>query len=268
MPMPGTLKQLYKMHLFVKPKKSFGQHFLHDESVARAIAESLTGFGGYRNLLEIGPGTGVLTKYLIANPNVVWHGIELDRDSVAFLHAHYPEISDRLTQADFLRESLLGYAKGEQLAIIGNFPYNISSQIVFKIIENKEWVPEMVGMFQKEMAMRIAAPHGSKTYGVTSVLTQAFYKVEYLFSVDAQVFTPPPKVQSGVLRFTRKEGALPCEQSKLFAVVKTAFNQRRKTLRNSLAALQVAWHALPQDFPGKRPEQLSLEDFFLLAQNF
>lgn len=256
------------MHLFVKPKKSFGQHFLHDESVARSIAESLTGFGGYRNLLEIGPGTGVLTKYLIANPNVVWHGVELDRESVAFLRAHYPEISERLTQADFLRESLLRYSKGEQLAIIGNFPYNISSQIVFKIIENKEWVPEMVGMFQKEMAMRIAAPHGSKTYGVTSVLTQAFYKVEYLFSVDEHVFTPAPKVKSGVLRFTRKEGTLPCETSKLFAVVKTAFNQRRKTLRNSLAALQVAWHALPEYFPSKRPEQLSLEEFFLLAQNF
>jgi len=256
------------MPLPVTPKKTFGQHFLRDQDIARAIAESLTGFGGYHNILEIGPGTGVLTKYLLANEKFQWNGVELDREAVAYLREHYPSISERLVQADFLKEPLEKYANNGQLGIIGNFPYNISSQIVFKIIENSHLVPEMVGMFQKEVAMRIAAPHGSKTYGVISVLTQAYYKAEYLFSVDEHVFSPPPKVKSGVIRLTRKSEAMPCDPAKLSVVVKTAFNQRRKTLRNSLSGLQMNWDNLPAHFSKERPEQLSLVEFYLLAQNF
>lgn len=251
----------------VRPKKFLGQHFLRDENIARKIAESLTGFGNYQKLLEIGPGTGVLTKFLILNPELQWSGVELDRDSVAFLKEKYPEIYKNLHEQDFLKLSLTKISEGEQMAIIGNFPYNISSQIVFKIIENREIVPEMVGMFQKEMALRIAAPHGNKTYGLLSVLCQAFYKVEYLFQVDEHVFHPPPKVKSAVIRLTRKAEPPPCEEKKLFLVVKTAFNQRRKTLRNSIKGLNADWENLPAGFDGKRPEQLSLEDFFMLANH-
>jgi 16S rRNA (adenine1518-N6/adenine1519-N6)-dimethyltransferase len=251
----------------VRPKKFLGQHFLRDENIARKIASSLTGFGGYKRILEIGPGTGVLTKFLINNPAYEWNGVELDRDSIAYIKENYPAIAGNLIEADFLRLSLSELAKGEPMAIIGNFPYNISSQIVFKMLEHHELVPELVGMFQKEMAMRIAAPAGNKTYGIMSVLAQAFYKVEYLFQVDEHVFHPPPKVKSAVIRMQRKEGALPCDPKKLFMVVKTAFNQRRKTLRNSLKGVEINWEGLPADFPGQRPEQLKLEEFFLLARN-
>ncbi|HSV88620.1 MAG TPA: 16S rRNA (adenine(1518)-N(6)/adenine(1519)-N(6))-dimethyltransferase RsmA [Bacteroidales bacterium] len=252
----------------VRPKKKLGQHFLKDHNIARKIAESLTGFGGYRNILEIGPGTGVLTKFLLAKEGIVWHGIELDHESVAYLGEHFPEIAGRLVQADFLTDPLIRFADGEQLGVIGNFPYNISSQIVFKIIENRQMIPEMVGMFQKEMAQRIAAPHGGKTYGIISVLTQAFYRVEYLFQVDEQVFHPPPKVKSAVIRLIRKEEPLPCDQVKLFGVVKAAFNQRRKTLRNSLKGIDLEWESLPEGFSGLRPEQINLEGFFRLANSF
>lgn len=251
----------------VRPKKFLGQHFLRDENIARKIAASLTGFGGYKRILEIGPGTGVLTKFLINNPAYEWNGVELDRDSIAYIKENYPAIAENLIEADFLRLSLSELAKGEPMAIIGNFPYNISSQIVFKMLEHHELVPELVGMFQKEMAMRIAAPAGNKTYGIMSVLAQAFYKVEYLFQVDEHVFHPPPKVKSAVIRMQRKQGALPCDPKKLFMVVKTAFNQRRKTLRNSLKGVEINWEGLPADFPGQRPEQLKLEEFFLLARN-
>lgn len=251
----------------VRPKKFLGQHFLRDENIAKKIATSLTGFGGYSKVLEIGPGTGILTRFLIDNPDYKWYGVELDRDSVAFLRESFPQISEWIFEEDFLKMPLHTIADEEQLAVIGNFPYNISSQIVFKVIEHLELIPEMVGMFQKEMAQRIAAPHGNKTYGILSVLTQAFYTVEYLFQVDEHVFQPPPKVKSAVIRLKRKASLPPCEKKKLFLVVKTAFNQRRKTLRNSLKGLEIQWQNLPEDFPGKRPEQLSLENFFLLARN-
>ena len=251
----------------VRPKKFLGQHFLRDENIARKIAESLTGFGGYSKVVEIGPGTGILTRFLINNPDYKWFGVELDRDSVAFLRERFPQISEQLFEEDFLKISLQKIANDEQFAVIGNFPYNISSQIVFKIIEHLELIPEMVGMFQKEMAQRIAAPHGNKTYGILSVLTQAFFSVEYLFQVDEHVFHPPPRVKSAVIRLKRKEGLLPCDKKKLFLVVKTAFNQRRKTLRNSLKGLEIQWQNLPEHFPGERPEQLCLEDFFMMARN-
>ncbi|MEE4176780.1 MAG: 16S rRNA (adenine(1518)-N(6)/adenine(1519)-N(6))-dimethyltransferase RsmA [Bacteroides sp.] len=250
----------------VRPKKFLGQHFLRDENIARKIAGSLTGFGKYKKILEIGPGTGVLTKFLIHHEEYQWHGVEIDRDSIAHLKEHFPAIADRLMEADFLHMSLPGIAKGEPFAIIGNFPYNISSQIVFKVLEHRDLVPELVGMFQKEMGQRIAAPSGNKTYGILSVLTQAFYRVEYLFQVDEHVFHPPPKVKSAVIRMQRKDEALPCEARKLFIVVKAAFNQRRKTLHNSLRGVNINWEALPADFAGRRPEQMNLEDFLLLAQ--
>lgn len=250
----------------VRPKKFLGQHFLRDENIARKIADSLTGFGNYKQILEIGPGTGVLTKFLLDPEEYRWHGVELDRDSIAFLKEHYPAIASRLMEADFLRMSLPEIAGGEPLAIIGNFPYNISSQIVFKVLEHRDVVPELVGMFQKEMAQRIAAPPGNKTYGIMSVLTQAFYRVEYLFQVDEHVFHPPPKVKSAVIRIQRKDEPLPCDSRKLFIVVKAAFNQRRKTLHNSVKGLNVNWEALPADFAGRRPEQMGLQDFFLMAQ--
>jgi len=244
-----------------------GQHFLRDDNIARKIAGSLTRFGGYKKVLEIGPGTGVLTKFLLGCHDYDWKGVELDRDSVAFLKKKYPEMAGNLFEDDFLKLSLSDISGGDQLAVIGNFPYNISSQIVFKVIENREIVPEMVGMFQKEMAQRIAAPHGNKTYGILSVLTQAYYRVEYLFQVDEHVFQPPPKVKSAVIRLTRKEELPCCNEKKLSMVVRAAFNQRRKTLRNSLKGLNVRWEGLPSDFPNRRPEQISVEDFFWLANH-
>lgn len=243
-----------------------GQHFLRDDNIARKIAGSLTGFGNYDKILEIGPGTGMLTKCLLEGKDYEWFGVELDRDSIAYLKEHFPGIAGRVIEADFLRMPLSDITRGAPIGIIGNFPYNISSQIVFKVLEHRDQVPELVGMFQKEMAQRIAAPPGNKTYGILSVLAQAFYRVEYLFQVDEHVFHPPPKVKSAVIRMQRKDEALPCEPRKLFMVVKAAFNQRRKTLHNSLKGLQVNWKALPVDFPGKRPEQLNLQDFFQLAQ--
>lgn len=251
----------------VKAKKFLGQHFLRDENIARKIVGSLTGYDHYKKVLEIGPGTGVLTKFLVNNSEFQWLGVELDRDSVAFLKEHYPAIGSNLLENDFLKLSLTEVSGGDQMAVIGNFPYNISSQIVFRVIENRQIVPEMVGMFQKEMALRIAAPHGNKTYGLLSVLTQAFFKVEYLFQVDEHVFHPPPKVKSAVIRLTRKTCMPACNDKKLFLVVKTAFNQRRKTLRNSLKGLNIDWAALPAGFDGKRPEQITVEDFFMLANH-
>lgn len=248
----------------IRAKKFLGQHFLRDENIARKIVASLTGFGQYQQILEIGPGTGILTKFLINN-KVQWHGVELDRDSVAFLKEHYPVVAGNLYEQDFLKLSIAGVSGGQQMAIVGNFPYNISSQIVFKVIENRQIVPEMVGMFQKEMALRISAPHGNKIYGVLSVLTQAFYKVEYLFQVDEHVFHPPPKVKSAVIRLTRKESVPAFSDKKLFLVVKTAFNQRRKTLRNSLKGLNIDWTAFAAGFDGRRPEQIGLDDFIMLA---
>jgi len=252
----------------VRPKKSLGQHFLKDQNIARKIASSLTGFGSYQQILEIGPGTGVLTRFLISDKRFTWHGIEIDNDSVQYLIETYPTISPRLTEGDFLKIPLPDLASGLPLGIIGNFPYNISTQIIFKVLENHHLVPELVGMFQKEVALRIAASHGSKTYGITSVLTQALYHVEYLFQVDEQVFYPPPQVKSAVIRLTRKETPLPCDLGDLFKVVKAAFNQRRKTLRNSLKGFNLDWESLPEGFSGLRPEQLNLEGFFCLANSF
>jgi 16S rRNA (adenine1518-N6/adenine1519-N6)-dimethyltransferase len=258
----------------VKAKKHLGQHFLKDESIAKNIADALTG-SGYNHVLEIGPGMGVLTKYLLQKkPKIT--AIEVDRASVAYLNETFPLEHIKLDttkkhfeiiEGDFLKKDIQEMFNKEQVAIIGNFPYNISTQIVFKAIEHREFVPEFAGMFQKEVAMRIAEKEGSKVYGILSVLTQAFFDVEYLFTVPPNVFNPPPKVDSGVIRFIRKENyTLPVDEKLFFRVVKTAFNQRRKMLRSSLKSFNLSDLLKEDPIFTKRPEQLSVSAFISLTQ--
>jgi 16S rRNA (adenine1518-N6/adenine1519-N6)-dimethyltransferase len=250
----------------VKAKKYLGQHFLKDENIAKNIADSLTE-QGYDKVLEIGPGMGVLTKYLLEKKFTTWV-IEIDEESVNYLQAHYLHLSNRIISGDFLKMDLKNIFGGAPFAIIGNFPYNISSQIIFKAIENKELVPEICGMFQKEVAERITEKEGNKTYGILSVLTQAFYDAEYLFTVPPHVFNPPPRVESGVIRLVRKKNfKLPVEESLFFKVVKTAFNQRRKTLRNSLKSLQLSDKLREDTIFAQRPEQLSVQQFIELTKS-
>lgn len=252
-------------HHQVKAKKHLGQHFLKDENVANKIADTLT-LKGYNNVLEIGPGMGVLTKYLLKK-DVTSYVIEIDTESVEYLQANYLNLAPRIIEQDFLKYDLNKVFKGDAFAIIGNFPYNISTQIVFKTLEMRDQIPEFSGMFQKEVAQRICSKEGSKVYGILSVLTQAFYNAEYLFTVSPSVFNPPPKVDSGVLRLTRKEHyKLPCDEKLLFKVVKTAFQQRRKTLRNSLKTFNLSDNLKANVIFGKRPEQLSVEAFIELTQ--
>ena len=249
----------------VKAKKHLGQHFLNDESIAQKIADSLS-LSGYQNILEIGPGMGVLTKYLLEKP-VTTFVIEIDTESVAYLQKHYPKLEGKIISKDFLKYNLSEVMGTEPYAIIGNFPYNISTQIVFKTLELRHQIPEFSGMFQKEVAERICEKKGTKAYGILSVLTQAFYDAEYLFTVSEHVFIPPPKVKSGVLRLRRKENfTLPCDEKLFFTVVKTAFNQRRKTLRNSLKTYQLSDSLKEDSIFDLRPEQLSVEQFIELTQ--
>lgn len=249
----------------VTAKKHLGQHFLKDENIAAKIADTLT-LNGYQKVLEIGPGMGVLTKYLLEKP-LDTYVIEIDGESVAYLEQHYPKLHGKILSKDFLKYNLNEVFKDEPLAIIGNFPYNISSQIVFKTLELRAQIPEFSGMFQKEVAERICEKKGSKTYGILSVLTQAFYDAEYLFTVGEHVFNPPPKVKSGVLRLIRKQNYhLPCEEKLFFTVVKTAFQQRRKTLRNSLKSLNLSDNLREDTIFDLRPEQLSVEQFIELTQ--
>ncbi len=249
----------------VRAKKHLGQHFLKDEIIAEKIADTLTE-NGYKNVLEIGPGMGVLTKYLLKK-NVITSVIEIDRESIEYLKVHFLNLSERIINDDFLKIDISKLFQGEQVAIIGNFPYNISTQIVFKTIENRNLIPELCGMFQKEVAKRISEKPGTKVYGITSVLTQAFYDVEYLFTVPPSVFDPPPKVESGVIRLIRKEDySLPVDVDFFFKVVKTAFNQRRKTLRNSLKSFQLSDKLREDVIFAKRPEQLSVQQFIELTK--
>lgn len=249
----------------VKAKKHLGQHFLNDESIAKNIADALT-LQGYNNVLEIGPGMGVLTKYLLDKP-IDTYVIEIDTESVTYLDAHYPKLHGKIISKDFLRYNIKEVFNDEPFAIIGNFPYNISTQIVFRTLELRDQIPEFAGMFQKEVAERICSKKGSKVYGILSVLAQAFYDVEYLFTVDEHVFTPPPKVKSGVMRMIRKENyKLPCDEKLLFTVVKTSFNQRRKTMRNSLKSMNLSDKLREDSIFDLRPEQLSVEQFIELTQ--
>jgi 16S rRNA (adenine1518-N6/adenine1519-N6)-dimethyltransferase len=249
----------------VSAKKHLGQHFLKDESIAKDIADTLS-LEGYSKILEIGPGMGVLTKYLLDKPTETFV-IEIDKESVDYLGNHFPKLDNHIIAKDFLKYDLNEVFNKEPFAIIGNFPYNISTQIVFKTLEMRDQIPEFAGMFQKEVAQRICEKKGSKVYGILSVLTQAFYEAEYLFTVPPSVFNPPPKVDSGVLRLRRKTNySLPCNEKLFFRVVKTAFQQRRKTLRNSLKTLNLSDILREDEVFNMRPEQLNVEQFIALTQ--
>lgn len=243
----------------VKAKKHLGQHFLKDENIARKIVESLS-FQGYDSILEVGPGTGVLTKYLLEKDQHLLLA-EIDQESVDYLIENYDDISESSFAGDFLKLDIAGQFKAP-LAVIGNFPYNISSQILFKIVDHFTLIPEMAGMFQKEVAERTAAVPRNKDYGILSVLVQAYYDVEYLFTVSENVFNPPPKVKSGVIRLTRnvKEGLTGNEE--LFKkIVKAGFGQRRKKLSNALKILGIPESLKTHPFMGQRAEELSVADF-------
>ena len=238
-------------------KKSLGQHFLKDENIIKKIIDALQE-NSFKNLLEVGPGGGALTKYLIKIPNINFKAVELDTEKVDYLTERYPELKDKIIHKSFLE---IDRPFDEAFTEIGNFPYNISTQILFKILDWKDFVPVVIGMFQKEVAERAAANEGSKVYGVLSVLIQYYYKVEYLFSVGNESFTPQPKVQSGVIRLTRRENYLPIKSERAFWVlVKTAFNQRRKTLRNGVRSL-LPKEELQDKFFDRRAETLSVEEF-------
>jgi 16S rRNA (adenine1518-N6/adenine1519-N6)-dimethyltransferase len=251
----------------VRPKKFLGQHFLKDQNIATKIVEALILSGDKNFVLEIGPGTGVLTKLLMQKPEVDLHLVEIDRESVAYLKEHYPELADKITEGDVLKMHLADLTSRD-IHIIGNFPYNISSQIFFKVLEQRHQVRQIVCMLQKEVADRIAEKEGSKTYGILSVLLQAFYNVEYLFKVPPGVFFPPPKVMSAVIRLTRNNRVqLPCSEVFFFRVVKQAFQNRRKTLRNALKPLNLPTQISSLAIMDLRAEQLSVEAFILLTQN-
>ncbi|WP_428659346.1 16S rRNA (adenine(1518)-N(6)/adenine(1519)-N(6))-dimethyltransferase RsmA [Runella sp.] len=280
----------------VRAKKHLGQHFLRDLDASKRIADLLSGHGNYDTVLEIGPGMGVLTQFILPKAEYTTYVIEIDRESVAYLKVHFPTLEGHIIEGDFLRMNLKEWIESVKenrlvetpttekdsrsvspptteaepqpsrpsFAIIGNYPYNISSQILFKALEYKDFVPEIVGMFQKEVAMRIASPPGKKDYGILSVLLQAYYDIEYSFSVPPEAFDPPPKVTSGVIRLKRNAVTqLECDEKKFVQVVKAGFNQRRKTLRNALKPLGILF-----DHPllDKRAEQLSVAQFVLLTQ--
>ncbi len=245
----------------VRPKKSLGQHFLKDQNIARKIVDSLPISSGDQ-VLEIGPGTGVLTQFLLETASIKLTVIEIDRDSVEFLHEKYHEFPLRIVSGDFLKLDLNSLFS-ENFSIIGNFPYNISSQIFFRILDHHDRIPTVVGMVQKEVAERFAAGPGTKTYGILSVLLQAYYHIEYLFTVGEQVFVPPPKVKSAVVRLTRNSRErLGCDELFFKQVVKAAFNQRRKVLGNALKPLGCK---VPASFASLRGEQLSVEQFIELT---
>lgn len=254
----------------VRAKKHLGQHFLKNDAISKRIAEALTMHNDAKFAVEIGPGMGALTKFLLQKKeDFELHVVELDHESVTYLKKNFPELSGRIIGHDFLKIPLSEITT-EPMTIIGNFPYNISSQILFKAVENKDQVTELVGMFQKEVAERIAEPPGSKRYGILSVLLQAYYDLEYLFTVDAQEFEPPPKVQSGVIRMRRNtREKLPCDEKLFKRVIKTAFNQRRKTMRNSLKSLIIEFEVDKSlEIFKERPEQLSVEQFIELTSLF
>lgn len=251
----------------MQAKKSYGQHFLKNDSIAARIAASLRRAGETGRVLEVGPGTGMLTKHLLAQSGWTLYAVEADRDMVNYLQQHYPTLQERLIFKDFLDFNPREVFGDAPFCLIGNFPYNISTQILFKMLDYRLQIPEMVGMFQKEVADRVAAKPGSKVYGITSVLMQAFYQVEYLFSVEPGSFNPPPKVRSGVIRLTRKENfELGCDEKRFRTMVKTAFNQRRKMLRNTLKPFFPAEVLMNDPFFEKRPETLGWEEYVELVR--
>jgi len=249
----------------VKPKKHLGQHFLKDQGTCEKIAQQFTHHQDCFRVLEIGPGMGALTKFLLKDERNHVEVIEVDEESIAYLKEHFPELNGRIHFGDFLRipaEKIMGDAP---FAVVGNFPYNISSQILFRCLEYRHQIPEIMGMFQKEVAVRLAEKPGTKDYGILSVLLQTYYDIHYCFTVDEHVFIPPPKVKSGVIRCVRNNRQqLPCDERLYSVVIKTAFNQRRKTLRNSIKAL-LKGNELPEKFSNERPERLGVEDFIELT---
>lgn len=248
----------------VKPKKSLGQHFLTDRNIAQKIVNSLT-WNDYNHLIEIGPGMGVLSEYLMALPGREIRYVEIDYASAGYLKEKFPLMGENLVVADALKVDFGSFFQ-QPFAVIGNFPYNISSQLFFKILDSRHLVRETVCMIQKEVAVRIASPPGSKDYGILSVLLQAYYDIEYLFTVAPGVFNPPPKVLSAVIRLKRNQtDHLPCDEAFFRTVVKTAFNQRRKTLRNSLRNILLNLGYTDPVFQ-KRPEQLGVEEFINLTR--
>ena len=249
----------------VRPKKFLGQHFLKDLATARAIADTVDACPGLP-VLEVGPGMGVLTQYLLPKEREV-KVVEIDFESVEYLRKNFPALEENIIEDDFLKMNLQRLFDGQPFVLTGNYPYNISSQIFFKMLDNKDLIPCCTGMIQKEVAERIAAGPGSKTYGILSVLIQAWYRVEYLFTVHEHVFNPPPKVKSAVIRMTRNETReLGCNEKLFKQIVKTTFNQRRKTLRNSISTILDKNHPLSADpIFNKRPEQLSVQDFIELT---
>lgn len=256
--------------MYVKAKKALGQHFLKDPKIAKRIVDSLElsdlDKSGGIDVIEVGPGTGVLTQFLAVDPDINLKLAEIDSESVEYLKIHYPALEESLYEADFLRMKLEDIFDGEFM-VIGNFPYNISSQIFFKVLDYRSRIPQVVGMVQKEVAERLASNPGKKAYGILSVLLQAWYSIEYLFTVDENEFIPPPKVKSAVIRLKRNSReSLGCDESLFKAVVKTSFNQRRKTIRNSLKPI-IGGLELPDSYLfAKRPEQLSVEEFVELTK--
>lgn len=249
----------------VRAKKNLGQHFLIDKNIAQEIVNSLQATN-VNKVLEIGPGMGVLTQYLLKNESFQTYAVEIDRESVEYMKDHFPELNDRMITADFLRMRL-DHVFEEPFALIGNFPYNISSQIFFRVLEYRDQIPEIVGMLQKEVALRLANGPGTKVYGILSVFLQAFYNIEYLFTVNEDVFSPPPKVKSGVIRLTRNDKAkLDCDEKQFFGIVKMAFNQRRKTMRNSLKSRLLSEGIKANPIFDKRPEQLGVADFEMITR--
>ncbi|MFR9503006.1 MAG: 16S rRNA (adenine(1518)-N(6)/adenine(1519)-N(6))-dimethyltransferase RsmA [Rikenellaceae bacterium] len=252
----------------VRAKKSLGQHFLTDLNIAHKICHSISGGSPEckDDILEVGCGMGVMTQFLLKREDITLYGAEIDRESVEYLNKHYPDFSPRLIEGDFLKMDLKErFPQG--LKVIGNYPYNISSQIFFKIIENRDLVPECVGMIQKEVAVRMAEPPGSKSYGILSVLLQAWYDIEYLFTVNENVFNPPPKVKSAVIRMKRNNTtALECDEKLFVKVVKAAFGQRRKMIRNALKAVFGDFGGAEHRFFTDRAERLSVSDFVELTQ--
>lgn len=246
----------------VRPKKALGQHFLTDQNIARKIVDQLS--PDLETVIEVGAGTGVLTQFMVNDILEKFYVIEIDKESIEYLKNHFPMLGDRLIDGDFLKADLSKYGQ-RNMAIIGNFPYNISSQIFFQVLKYKEQVIEVVGMVQKEMAERMAAKEGSKTYGILSVLMQAWYDIDYLFTVHENVFNPPPKVKSAVIKMRRNAVTdLGCDEKLFVTIVKQAFNQRRKTMRNSLRPL-LGPDIIDNEVFNKRPEQLSVKEFIDLT---
>lgn len=249
----------------VRPKKFLGQHFLRDQNIASKIVQALS-LNKTKSVLEIGPGTGVLTQFLVKLPLETLKVIEIDRESIAYLKQHFPALGNNIIEGDFLNIEIAKLFE-DHFAVVGNFPYNISSQIFFRVLDNRSKVDEVVCMIQKEVAERIAAPHGSKTYGILSVLLQAYYHVKLLFKVPPSVFNPPPKVTSAVIRLERNERErLPCDEKLFFQVVKQGFNNRRKTLRNALKNLTLPAEISSLALLDKRAEQLPVEEFVHLTR--